>query len=106
MIVFNEFTSLTNAEVVQELGKRFRTYRINYRLSQVDVCTETGMSVATLSNFENGKLYNLTLQHFIALMRILNRLKQMENLLPDIPISAYEMEKIMKKKPKRIRKNE
>ena len=98
-----EFEELNNAAMVKELGIRFKQYRISYRLTQQEVADRVGMSSVTLSNFENGKLTNLTLAHFLGLMRVLDRMKWVNELLPEIPISAYEMDKINKKKKKRVR---
>lgn len=97
------FSELNNAALVKELGIRFKQYRINYRLTQEQVAEQAGMSVVTLRNFENGKLYNLTLVNFLGLMRVLHRLDKVDDLLPEIPLSAYEMEKILNRRPKRIR---
>lgn len=96
-------SELNNAALVKELGTRFKQYRINYRLTQEQVAEQAGMSVVTLRNFENGKLYNLTLVNFLALIRVLHRLDKVDDLLPEIPISAYEMEKILNRRPKRIK---
>lgn len=98
-----KFHEKDNAALVREMGRRFKQYRISYRLTQQDVVDQTGMSKVTLSNFENGKLNNLTLAHFMGLMRVLDRLDWVDNLLPEIPISAYELDKIQKKQKKRVR---
>ena len=37
------------------------------------------------------------------LMRVVECLEQIDDLMPEIPVSAYTMERIMNKKPKRIR---
>ncbi len=100
------FQEMNNAAMVRELGARFKQYRISYRLTQQQVADRTGMSAVTLSNFENGKLSNLTLAHFLGLMRVLDRLQWVDDLLPEIPISAYEMDKILKKRKKRVRNEE
>ena len=89
--------------MVQELGIRFKQYRISYRLTQQEVANMTGISAVTLSNFENGKLCNLSLASFLGLMRILERLQWVDDLLPEIPISPYELEKLYKKRKKRVR---
>lgn len=98
-----KFHEKDNAALVREMGRRFKQYRISYRLTQQDVADQTGISKVTLSNFENGKLNNLTLAHFMGLMRVLDRLDWVDNLLPEIPISAYELDKIQKKQKKRVR---
>jgi hypothetical protein len=41
--------------------------------------------------------------NFLALLRVVDCLEQMDDLMPEIPVSAYTMERIMNKKPKRIR---
>ena len=98
-----KFEELNNAAMVKELGIRFKQYRISYRLTQQEVADMVGLSTVTLSNFENGKLCNLTLAHFLGLMRVLDRLKWVNDLLPEIPISAYELDRINKNKKKRVR---
>lgn len=98
-----KFKEKDNAAIVREMGQRFKQYRISYRLTQQQVAEQTGMSKVTLSNFENGKLNNLTFAHFIGLMRVLDRLEEVDDMLPEIPVSAYEMEKILKKQKKRVR---
>jgi len=103
MIRKNGFNSYTDAEIVQVLGVRFKEYRLSRRLTQKDVSTRTGISILTIRKFENGQAYNIQMSNFIALMRLLDRVDDLDMLLPEIPISAYEMEKIIKNKPRRIR---
>lgn len=98
-----DLKSYTDAEIIQALGVRFKEYRISRRLTQKDVSVQTGISILTIRKFENGQAYNIQMSNFIALMRMLDRLDEIEMLLPEIPVSAYELEKIMKKKPRRIR---
>lgn len=43
------------------------------------------------------------MSNFIALIRLLDKLDELEKLLPEIPVFAYEIEKIMKNKPRRVR---
>ena len=93
----------TDAEIVQALGVRFKEYRLSRRLTQKDVSEQTGISILTIRKFENGQAYNIQMSNFIALMRLLDRLDDIDNLLPEIPVSAYEVEKIMKNRPRRIR---
>ena len=93
----------TDAEIVQALGVRFKEYRLSRRLTQKDVSEQTGISILTIRKFENGQAYNIQMSNFIALMRLLDRLDDIDNLLPEIPVSAYEVEKIMKDRPRRIR---
>lgn len=99
----HRFKEYTDAEIVQALGVRFKEYRLSRRLTQKDVSEQTGISILTIRKFENGQAYNIQMSNFIALMRLLDRLDDIDNLLPEIPVSAYEVERIMKNRPRRIR---
>jgi DNA-binding Xre family transcriptional regulator len=68
-----------------------------------EAAEKAGVSLITLRQFENGKAYNINMGNFLALLRVVDCLEQMDDLLPEIPVSAYTMERIMNKKPKRIR---
>lgn len=103
MIRSKSFKEYTDAEIVQALGVRFKEYRLSRRLTQKDVSEQTGISILTIRKFENGQAYNIQMSNFIALMRLLDKLDDIERLLPEIPVSAYEVEKIMKNRPRRIR---
>lgn len=103
MLMNYRFKEYTDAEIVQALGVRFKEYRLSRRLTQKDVSEQTGISILTIRKFENGQAYNIQMSNFIALMRLLDRLDDIDNLLPEIPVSAYEVEKIMKNRPRRIR---
>ena len=95
--------TMANPEIIAELGRRFKEYRLTYRLTQKEVAEKAGVCLVTLRQFENGKAYNINMGNFLALLRVVDCLEQMDDLLPQIPVSAYTMEKIMNKKPKRIR---
>lgn len=99
----DKFKSYTDAEIIQAIGMRFKEYRISRRLTQKEVSEQTGISMLTIRKFENGQTYNIQMSNFVALLRLLDRLDELDMLLPEIPMSAYELEKIIKNKPKRIR---
>ena len=52
----NNIKALSNAEIVMQLGKRFKEYRLSSKLTQQEAADKAGMSVVTLRQFENGKL--------------------------------------------------
>lgn len=95
--------AMANPEIIVELGRRFKEYRLTYRLTQKEAAEKAGVSLITLRQFENGKAYNINMGNFLALMRVVECLEQIDDLMPEIPVSAYTMERIMNKKPKRIR---
>jgi Predicted transcriptional regulators len=95
--------ALSNAEIIMQLGKRFKDYRLSCQLTQQEAADKAGMSVVTLRQFENGKMYNITMSNFLGLLRAIDCLDQIQELLPEIPVSPYAMQQVIKNKPKRIR---
>ena len=51
----------------------------------------------------NGKLYNITLGTFIELLRAIGFMDGLDEVLLEVPISPYELEKIQQGKRKRVR---
>lgn len=94
---------MSNPEIIAELGRRFKEYRLSGRLTQKEAAERAGVSLVTLRQFENGKTYNINMGNFLALLRVVDCLEQMNGLLPEIPVSAYAWEELTNRKPKRIR---
>ena len=94
---------MSNAEIIMALGKRFKDYRITMRLTQKEMSEKCGISLPTIRKFENGQAMNITMNNFIAMLREVNEIESLKNILPEIPISPYDLEKIEKNKPKRVR---
>ncbi len=94
---------MVTSEIVATLGKRFKDYRIACNMTQQDVSDKSGVSVVTIRKFENGQLYNMTLGTFIALLKAIDFTQGLDELLPEIPVSPYELEKIQQGKRKRVR---
>jgi transcriptional regulator with XRE-family HTH domain len=96
-------SQMVTSEIVATLGKRFKDYRIACNMTQQDVSDKSGVSVVTIRKFENGQLYNMTLGTFIALLKAIDFTQGLDELLPEIPVSPYELEKIQQGKRKRVR---
>ena len=94
---------LSNSMIVRILGCRVKQYRLAHRLTQKEMSELTGINVVTLRNFENGTAYNIGMNSFIAIMKVLDKVERFDELLPPMGISVYEEEKILKKRAKRIK---
>lgn len=94
---------MSNPEIILELGRRFKEYRLSNMLTQKEAAEKAGVSLITLRQFENGKSYNINMGNFLALLRIVDCLDQVNELLPEIPLSAYAMDRLFGNEPKRIR---
>lgn len=93
----------TNSELVTELGRRFKDYRLVCRMTQKQVAEQAGVSLFTIKAFESGRAFNITMGSFLAMLRAINFLEEVEKLLPALPPTPEMIEKINKNKPKRIK---
>ena len=103
MATNNITTAMSNPEIISELGRRFKEYRLSAMLTQKEAAERAGVSLITLRQFENGRSYNINMGNFLALLRVVGCLEQVDELLPEMPVSAYAIDRLIQKKPKRIR---
>ncbi len=87
---------MTNFDIIALLGQRFRTYRKALHISQQQLHEKTGVSLFTISSFENGKGQGLSLSHLLSLLKALGLDDTFMDLVPDIP--AIDPEKMWNKK--------
>ena len=102
-MIRNEIYGQSNSDVVRLLGQRFRQYRIAMQLKQTEVAKRAGVSVFTLSQFENGRSCNITMTNLVALLRTIGMLENVETVLPELPVSPYELERQQKNEKQRVR---
>ena len=102
-MIRSEIYGQSNSDIVRLLGRRFRQYRIAMQMKQSEVAQKAGLSVFTLSQFENGRSSNITMANLVALLRMIGLLEHVDQLLPELPMSPYELERIQKKERQRVR---
>ena len=88
-------------ELVQMLGVRFKDYRLRAEMTQKNVSEQSGITVNTIHKFENGKATNISIGTFLLLMKAIGCINQLDELMPELPESAYLVNK--GKKVQRIR---
>lgn len=83
-----------NMNGLSELGERLKNYRIDYPMTQKELADRSGISVRSISRFENGEDISLS-----AFLRILNALEldnRVDMLVPNLskrPSAYLETEK-------------
>lgn len=87
---------MTNFDIIALLGKRFRTYRKALHISQRQLHEKTGVSLFTISSFENGKGQGISVSHLLSLLNALDLGDAFMDLIPDIP--TIDPEKMWNKK--------
>ena len=93
------FVSLTDFQILVQLGQRIRRKRVNMNLSQVDVAEKSGVSRRTLQAIEAG--HSISLVNLIAILRSLDTLHSLESFLPPVEISPLLMAKMEGREKKR-----
>ena len=76
-------------ELISLLGQRFKDYRLRSEMTQKDVAEQSGITINTIHKFENGKAGNMSLGTFLLLMKYIGCIQQLDEVLPELPESAY-----------------
>src|ERR1700681_1444565 len=75
---------LSNTEIAQRLARAIKEWRISPQgaaMSQVELAHKSGIGLTPLKRFE--KTGAITLRNLLALLRALNLLDGLENLIPE-----------------------
>ena len=96
--MYNELYEKAGSEIIRELGKRYSDYRKRIGYTQKEVSEKSGLSVFTISSFENGSSTGITLASFIKLLRAIDSLEEIEKPLPELPESPRALFKKQSKK--------
>ena len=84
-----DYYEYSTPELVRMLGLRFKDYRLRADMTQKDVSEQSGIAVNTIHKFENGKATNVSLGTFLLLMKAIGCINQLDDLMPELPVSAY-----------------
>lgn len=96
-----DYYEYSTPELVRLLGSRFKEYRMRADMTQKEVADQSGLTVTTIHKFENGIAANISLGTFLLLLRAIEQLEVMDDLLPELPESPYMY--VKQKKIQRIR---
>lgn len=79
----------SDEEIMSAIMSRLQNIRKNCCCSQKEYAELTGLSIATIKRIDSGKMNNITLDTIIKLLRTINALDNLSNLVPDIPTSPF-----------------
>lgn len=85
--MYSELYEKSGGEIIRELGGRYRDYRKRMGYTQKEIAEKSGLSVFTISSFENGSSTGITLASLIKLLRAIDSLEEIEKILPELPES-------------------
>lgn len=89
-------------EIIKLLGARFKEYRLRSDMTQKEVSVQSGITINTIHKFENGTSGNMSLSTFLLLMKAIGQIDGLDEMMPELPESAY-LTKGENKKVQRIR---
>ncbi|MPM65536.1 hypothetical protein SDC9_112433 [bioreactor metagenome] len=96
--MYNDLYEKTGSEIIRNLGSRYSDYRKRLGFTQKEIASKSGLSIFTISSFENGSATGITLASFIKLLRAIDSLEEIEKLLPELPESPRALFKKQSKK--------
>ncbi len=100
-ISFKNWTAMSDAALMETIGKFVQHHRLKQNKSQADVALAAGMSRSTLSLLERGQKINLG--SLIQVLRVLDLLFVMDAFTVSESISPIAYAKLQKNKKQRAR---
>lgn len=94
--------SKTDREIMEEIGRRLRAYRLQRNLGVREVAARAGLNRNTVLKAEAGA--NPTLQTVVKILRVLERLDGLDAFLPAPGLSPLQLMKLGAKPRQRARK--
>lgn len=95
---------MTAADIIGNLGLRFRDYRLRLRMTRKEVAEATSIGMTTLYKFESGNMTDISFSTLMRLLKVLGLEENWDKLLPELPESPY-LYNDKEKKIQRVRKS-
>ncbi len=83
-----DYYTASDSRIMQELGERLRALRLRKNITQEELAERAVIAVGTIKSLEKGKG---KLSSLIAVLRELDSLEQLENLIPPITLSPLQI---------------
>ena len=80
---------MTEAEILSELGRRLRSYRLQQNLIVAEVAARAGVNPNTVLHAEGGR--NSRLTTIVRLLRVYGRIEALDAFLPPPQISPLQL---------------
>lgn len=97
-----DWAAKSDTAILTEIGHRLRDIRLYKNYTQSDIATRAGVNVTTVGKAERGDA--VSMMNFIAILRALKLLDNLEMLVPQQSVSPMELLKLQGKKRTRASK--
>ena len=93
------FSSMGDAAVLKELGKRIRQQRLNLNVSQEDLAKKAGVARSVVQKIEQGEA--CMIDGWLRVLRSLGVLDQLNAFLPDPGVSPLQLARLQNRERQR-----
>ncbi len=106
-MMHDDIYEMSDKAIIQELGKQFREYRLSHQKTQKQVAEHVGISIFSVSSFEKGTGTGISMLLFVKLLRGIDELDKIREVLPEIMPSPRQLFELQQKQKvrKRVRKS-
>lgn len=77
----------SNEIIIKEIADRIRARRIALSITQQELSDQSGISLRTINNVENGE--NITLNYLISILKVLKLTENLELLVPEEKVDPF-----------------
>ena len=92
----------TNDIILKEIGGRIKSRRISLSMTQKKLALESGVSLRTIINLENGD--STSFNNLVSVLRAIKLIDNLELLIPEIKINPFDVLELGHKR-KRVTKS-
>lgn len=100
---FMDLYRKSNGAILKIIGNRFLQARLNEGIEQRELADKAGVNVSTIQNLEGGKR-SVGMLKVLAVMRVLGKLHELDNFMPEPPIKSSSLLTKRNEKRKRVSK--
>ena len=97
------WNEMTSPSILKEMGKRLKEYRLRKGLMQSELAESAGVGVGTIAKMERGGA--VSVQILLSVLRSLDLLENLEQFLPEPPVSPLLLRRLQDGKIQRIRRS-
>ena len=97
------WNEMTTPSILKEMGSRLKEYRLRKGLMQSELAESASVGVGTIAKMERGGA--VSVQILLSVLRSLRMLENIEQLLPEPPVSPLLLRKFQGGKIRRIKRS-
>jgi putative transcriptional regulator len=98
-----DWQELTDKQIIDILGIRFKDYRIRKNYTQKEVSNKSGVSLNSIQKIEQGEWVSMRV--LLPALRALKLIGNLDVLIPDVSLSPIQLLQNQGEKKQRVKKS-